>query len=102
MDWNQAQPQQYKILWGRIYTQIAEHFGYPANLNTKQKIHEEFKECLGYDTIQGISEEELRMYIWQVVATCAIEFGLYIILPDEPTIADELPLSELWDKTQLI
>ena len=99
--WNQAQWQQYKILFGRIYPQVLDFLGIQNTNANRQEIHEEFKEYLGYESISNEGEEYVRVYIWEVVATCAIELGLYIILPDEPPNADELPLEELWIKDEL-
>ena len=99
--WNQAQWQQYKILFGRIYPQVLNSLEIPNTQANRQQLHEEFKKYLECDSIAGEGEEFVRMFIWEVVATCAIEFGLYVILPDEPPNADELPLEELWIKEEL-
>lgn len=97
-NWNQAQWQQYKILFGRIYPQVLTHFGIPNTNANRHALHDEFKTFLERDSIAGEGEEFVRVFIWEVVATCAIELGLYIVLPDEPPNADEMTLEELWDK----
>lgn len=93
-----ANKDQYALLFGWVYPHILSSLGYVVNPQNIKQIHEEFKSHLGYESISGVSQGLLQKYIMEVKAEIAVEKGIYVPDPDEPSNAESLPLEILWKK----
>jgi hypothetical protein len=96
-----ANKDQYALLFGWIYPQILRRLGYDVNAKNISRLHEEFKEYLGYETISGVAQGVAQRFIWEVMGVCSMELGIYISEPDQPLNADNLPITLLWKKNDL-
>lgn len=93
-----ANKDQYALLFGWIYPQLLRRLSIEVNPANIKLIHEEFKTYLGYPTTSGISQRLMQRFIWEVMAVCSMELGIYISEPGQPIPADNLPISLLWKK----
>ena len=96
-----AEQRQYGLLWGWILPQVAERLALPATPAALKLIYEAFKEYMGYDSLSGASQEKMSRFTYELLATMAIEFGVYIRLPYEPEppvgkTMEDMELVDLW------
>jgi hypothetical protein len=96
-----AEQRQYGLLWGWILPQVAERLELPSTPAALKLIYQAFKEYMGYDSMAGASQEKMSRFTYELLATMAIEFGVYIRLPYEPEppvgkTMEDMELVELW------
>jgi hypothetical protein len=96
-----AEQRQYGLLWGWILPQVAERLELPSIPAALKLIYQAFKEYMGYDSMAGASQEKMSRFTYELLATMAIEFGVYIRLPYEPEppmgkTMEDMELVELW------
>jgi hypothetical protein len=64
----------------------------------KRQLHKEFKEYLGYKSTAGMTEEQMSLFLYEVLATAASELGIFIRSSlKQPENIQEMPLSESWE-----
>lgn len=96
-----AEQRQYGLLWGWILPQVAERLELPSIPAALKLIYQAFKEYMGYDSMAGASQEKMSRFTYELLATMAIEFGVYIRLPYEPEppmgkTMEDMELVDLW------
>ena len=90
-----ASHSQYKVLWGVILPQVVDYLGLPPTPSAKRATYDVFKAYLGYDSLSGVSSLVLHRFTYELLATMAVEFGVYIEMPDEPHGAEGMALADL-------
>lgn len=96
-----AEHRQYGLLWGWVLPQVVERLSLPPTPSCTKLVYQAFKEYLGYDSLAGTTADRLSRFTYELLATMAVEFGVYIRLPYEPEPKEaqqmeDMSLRELW------
>lgn len=88
----------YRTYWGLYLPVLCRKLGVVPTERMKEALHAEFKKYLGYEHTSNMSEEQYRMFLYEVLVTAASELGIFI--PSnarQPEDAEDMNLSDLWD-----
>jgi hypothetical protein len=73
-----ADPKLYRAYWSLILGDLCRQLYIPHTEKIKLQLHKEFKDYLGYISTAGMSSEEYKLFLFQVLATCSVELGLFV------------------------
>jgi len=93
-----ANPALYRLYYGYMLPDIAHKIGLDATPYVKKRLHEIHKKALHYPTTERVSQEIMRMFVFEVGALWACH-GIFVRMKKEQYIGIETePLQNIWDK----
>jgi hypothetical protein len=93
-----ADPVLYRLYWSIICRDVLYKLGYDASKKNKEILHEFHKRVLGYETISGLSQEALSLFILSVSLFWAETHGFFIRTSRKQKEGIEnMELSKLWN-----
>ena len=88
----------YAWYFGFLLPDLCESLRRLPTQKNKQKLHEEFKEYLGYVTISNLDDRELLRFIHKVLMVAAREKGIFIRTNSkQPKLIERYPLGKVWE-----
>ena len=87
----------FRLYWGFILENLAEELNVYPSERVKLQLHKEFKEYLGYKHTSGMTDDQYRLFLYEVLATCASELGIYVRSnKDQPDDIQSMDLKDAW------
>lgn len=87
----------YRVYWKLYLTDLCEKLDIYPSERMRRQLHKEFKEYLGYKSTAGMTEEQMSLFLYEVLAAAASELGIFIRSSlKQPKDIQEMPLQDSW------